>query len=54
MTRDAHDHALALRPPELDDVGLESAVATYVAHGSARCDIAAEVSVTSPARPRRR
>ena len=46
MTRDARHLALELRPPELDDVGLESALETYVAQWSARFGIAADVEVT--------
>ena len=46
MTRDAHYLALELRPAELDDVGLESALATYVAQWSARYDVPADVAVT--------
>ncbi len=46
MTRDARCLALELRPPELDDVGLESALATYVDQWSARFSVNAEVSVT--------
>lgn len=38
--------ALELRPPELDDVGLESALETYVAEWSARYGITAEIAVT--------
>ncbi|GLC25122.1 GAF domain-containing protein [Roseisolibacter agri] len=46
MSRDARTLALELRPPELDDVGLEGALETYVAEWSARFDVAAEVTVT--------
>ena len=45
MTREARYLALELRPPELDDVGLESALRTYVEQWSARYGVAAEVSV---------
>ena len=45
MARDARNLALELRPPELDDVGLASALATYVEQWSARYGIAAEVTV---------
>jgi len=38
--------ALELRPPELDDVGLESALETYVRQWSARYGVAAEVAAT--------
>jgi PAS domain S-box-containing protein len=37
--------ALELRPPELDDVGFESALETYVAEWSGRYGVAAEVAV---------
>jgi PAS domain S-box-containing protein len=46
MTRDARALALELRPPELDDVGLVSAVETYVREWAARAGVAAEVAVT--------
>jgi PAS domain S-box-containing protein len=46
MTRDARYLALELRPPELDDVGLESALQTYAAQWSARYGVEAEVAVT--------
>ena len=49
MASDARYLALELRPPELDDVGLESALETYVAEWSARYGIAAEVAVTGAA-----
>ena len=49
MTSDARYLALELRPPELDDVGFESALATYVAEWASRYDIAAEVAVTGSA-----
>src|SRR5262249_54970775 len=45
MTRDARYLALELRPPELDDVGLESALETYVSQWSARFGIDAEFEV---------
>ena len=45
MTRDARTLALDLRPPELDDVGLESALESYVREWSARTGVAAEVAV---------
>jgi len=44
MTRDARHLALELRPPELDDVGLGSAVETYVEQWSARFGVATEVA----------
>ena len=44
--------ALELRPPELDDVGLESALETYVKDWSARYDISVEFAMTGkPGRP---
>jgi len=46
MTAGARYLALELRPPELDDVGLESALETYVAEWGARYGVAAEVAVT--------
>jgi signal transduction histidine kinase len=46
MTRDARYLALQLRPAELDDVGLESALETYVDQWAARYGVAAEVAVT--------
>jgi signal transduction histidine kinase len=46
MMRGAKYISLELRPPELDDVGFESALDTYVREWSTRYDIAAEVSVT--------
>jgi signal transduction histidine kinase len=46
MTAGARYIALELRPPELDDVGLESAIETYAAEWSARYGVAAEVAVT--------
>ncbi|HYD54670.1 MAG TPA: PAS domain S-box protein, partial [Gemmatimonadaceae bacterium] len=52
MTRDARHLALELRPPELDDVGLESALQTYAEQWSARFGIAAEVAVTGAAAAR--
>lgn len=47
MTRDARHLALELRPPELDDVGLESAVATYVERWGARYGVTVEVAVSA-------
>jgi signal transduction histidine kinase len=44
MTRDARHLALELRPPELDDVGLGSAVETYMEQWSARFGVATEVA----------
>ena len=49
MTRDARYLALELRPPELDDVGLESALASYVDQWRTRFGIAAELAVTGDA-----
>ncbi len=46
MTADVRALALELRPPELDDVGLESALETYVGEWGARAGVAAEVAVT--------
>ncbi|WP_284351419.1 PAS domain-containing sensor histidine kinase [Roseisolibacter agri] len=45
MTRDARSLALELRPPELDDVGLASALATYVRDWGERHGVAAELAV---------
>ncbi|MEO7458126.1 MAG: sensor histidine kinase [Gemmatimonadaceae bacterium] len=42
LTRDARYLAIELRPPELDDVGLESAMASYVEQWSQRYGIAVE------------
>jgi two-component system CheB/CheR fusion protein len=47
MTLGARYLALELRPPELDDVGLESAIHTYAAQWSARYGVAVEVTVRS-------
>lgn len=46
LTRDARHLALELRPPELDDLGLASALATYVEQWALRYRIAAEVEIT--------
>jgi len=46
MTRDARYLALELRPPELDDAGLEGALETYVEQWRERFDVRAELSVT--------
>ena len=46
MTRDARNLALELRPPELDDVGLVSAIDTYVRAWGERTGVAAELVVT--------
>lgn len=46
MTASARSVALQLHPPELDDVGLESALDTYVREWSTRYGIAAEMTVT--------
>lgn len=45
MTRDARYLALELRPPELDDVGLGSALETYVHQWRARYGVEAEFEV---------
>jgi hypothetical protein len=44
LTRDARTLALELRPPELDDVGLEEALESYVAGWAARYGVAADVA----------
>jgi PAS domain S-box-containing protein len=49
MTRDARYLALELRPPELDDVGLDSALQTYVEQWSTRYGVAAELEITGNA-----
>ena len=46
LTRDARALALELRPPELDDVGLESALATYAEQWTLRTGIEVDVTVT--------
>jgi PAS domain S-box-containing protein len=46
MTIDARNLALELRPPELDDVGLASALETLVSRWSARTRIAADLEVS--------
>ncbi|HYW30606.1 MAG TPA: PAS domain S-box protein [Gemmatimonas sp.] len=46
LTASARYIALELRPPELDDLGLESALETYVAEWRTRYDVAAAVAVT--------
>jgi PAS domain S-box-containing protein len=46
MMASARYVALELRPPELDDVGLESAIESYVHEWSGRYRIAADVEVT--------
>jgi PAS domain S-box-containing protein len=46
MTRDARYLALELRPPELDDVGFESALQTYVQQWAERYGVAAELAIT--------
>jgi two-component system sensor histidine kinase UhpB len=45
MTAGARYLALELRPPELDDLGLESALATFVAEWSARYGVASDVAL---------
>jgi signal transduction histidine kinase len=52
MTAGARYLALELRPPELDDLGFESAVQTYVAEWGARYGVAADVAVTGALRER--
>ena len=47
MTADARHLALELRPPELDDVGIESALETYVAQWSERYGIPADFEIAS-------
>lgn len=49
MTRDTRYVALELRPPELDDVGLGSALQTFAAQWSARYGVEAEVALTGAA-----
>lgn len=44
MTRDVRLIALQLRPPELDDVSLESALRTYAQQWSARCGVTVDVA----------
>lgn len=46
MMSDARYFALELRPPELDDLGLESALETYVREWSERYGIRADTTVT--------
>ena len=46
LTRDARYLALELRPPELDDVGLEGALHTYAEKWAERFHVKAEVNVT--------
>jgi signal transduction histidine kinase len=46
LTRDARYLAIELRPPELDDVGLESAMASYVDQWSHRYGITADLQST--------
>lgn len=52
MTRDARHLALELRPPELDDVGFESALQTYVSQWTARFGIEAELEIMGDAASR--
>jgi signal transduction histidine kinase len=52
LTRDARHLALELRPPELDDVGLESALDTYLQQWRHRYGVVVDLqSVVSPAAP---
>lgn len=46
MARDARLLALELRPPELDDIGLHSALDTYVEHWARRAGVEAELTVS--------
>jgi two-component system CheB/CheR fusion protein len=46
IARDARYLALELRPPELDDVGLASAVETYVAEWSRRFGVKADMALS--------
>ena len=46
IARDARQIALELRPPELDDVGLESALQSSIAQWSARYDVEVELAVS--------
>ena len=46
LTRDVRYLALELRPPELDDIGLDSALATYVEQWTKRYGIPAELAIT--------
>lgn len=46
LTRDVRYLALELRPPELDDVGLESAMATYIDTWMSRYRMAVDFEVT--------
>ena len=48
MSRDARMLALELRPPELDDVGFESALQTYVLQWGTRYGVETEVVTTGP------
>ena len=52
MTAGARSLALELRPPELDDLGLESALETYVAEWGARYGVAADLAITGALRDR--
>ena len=45
LTRDARQLALELRPPELDDFGLESALQTYVVQWGARYGIETDIAL---------
>lgn len=49
MARDTRYLALELRPPELDDVGLDSALQTYATQWSTRYGVEAEVAITGSA-----
>jgi PAS domain S-box-containing protein len=46
--REAHDLAVELRPTALDDIGLDAALATYVARWSERTGVAADFQALGP------
>ena len=46
LTRDARYLSLELRPPELDDVGFESALQTYVEQWTKRYGVEGEIEIT--------
>lgn len=48
LTTAARNLALELRPAELDDVGLESALETYVTRWAARTHVRADVEIAGP------
>jgi PAS domain S-box-containing protein len=47
MTRDARELALELRPPELDDIGIASALETYLAQWTKRFGIVVDLEVAA-------